>query len=326
MKKICITGGSGFIGTNAVESMISQGFDVINIDINPPKIHSHKTKWIYCDIRNLDQLRAVLLKFNPSHILHLAATTGMDVNDINFFNANTLGVKNLIQICNELPDLYRVVFTSSLLVCKNGYIPLSDDDYCPPNLYGKSKVVGEQYVRDFANNFSWVIVRPTSIWGPWFEHSYRSFFKVVSLGLYIHPGHKPIIKPLSYVGNTVHMMQKFLSTDLPGISGNTYYLADYPEASIQAWANIISQKFGLRSRPKVAPIIVLKVIAKCGDLLRLFGFKNPPLTSFRLGNMLTGEHYPIEKTEGVVGRLPYDLSEGVEKTISWMNNNLIQKD
>jgi nucleoside-diphosphate-sugar epimerase len=52
MKKICITGGSGFIGTNAMESMISQGFDVMNIDINPPKIISHKSKWVYCDVRN----------------------------------------------------------------------------------------------------------------------------------------------------------------------------------------------------------------------------------------------------------------------------------
>jgi hypothetical protein len=42
--------------------------------------------------------------------------------------------------------------------------------------------------------------------------------------------------------------------------------------------------------------------------------------------MLTGEHYPIEKTEGVVGKLPYDLSGGVEETICWMKNILIQKE
>ncbi|GIR15914.1 MAG: hypothetical protein CM15mP28_3840 [Pseudomonadota bacterium] len=36
-------------------------------------------------------------------------------------------------------------------------------------------------------------------------------------------------------------------------------------------------------------------MAKIGDTLKLLGWNDPPLTSFRLNNMLTGAHYPIEK-------------------------------
>jgi len=38
---------------------------------------------------------------NPTHILHLAAKTGMDSNDISFFSANIDGVKNLIECAEE---------------------------------------------------------------------------------------------------------------------------------------------------------------------------------------------------------------------------------
>ena len=51
----------------------------------------------------------------------------------------------------------------------------------PPNLYGESKVIGEKLVQESEINCDWVIVRPTSIWGPWFEHS-SDFFKVIDRG------------------------------------------------------------------------------------------------------------------------------------------------
>jgi GlcNAc-P-P-Und epimerase len=40
-------------------------------------------------------------------------------------------------------------------------------------------VIGEKLVRDSNMKCSWVIVRPTSVWGPWFEHAYRTFFRLV---------------------------------------------------------------------------------------------------------------------------------------------------
>ena len=66
-------------------------------------------------------------------------------------------------------------------------------------------------------------------------------------------------------------------------------------------------------------------MAKIGDLLQKFGWSEPPITNFRLNNMLTGAHYPIEKTEAVVGQLPYSFEKGVRSTLSWMyEQNLVK--
>jgi hypothetical protein len=35
--------------------------------------------------------------------------------------------------------------------------------------------------------------------------------------------------------------------------------------------------------------------------------------------MLTGAHYPIEKTQKIVGKLPFTLQEGVQQTVEWMD-------
>jgi nucleoside-diphosphate-sugar epimerase len=316
--RICVTGGSGFIGTTAMTWALSK-YKSINFDIRPPKILEHQHHWRFVDLRDAVSLTEALIEFQPTHILHLAAMTGMDIHDMSFFDANTKGVTNLIQATQKIDSLQRVLFASSLLVCPNGHVPSSDTEYDPPNLYGKSKVIGEKMIRDSRMKCSWVIVRPTSVWGPWFEHSYRTFFQVVDRGLFVLPGAQKIVKPLSFVGNTVHMMQHLLLHPDGQVEGQTYYLGDYPEHSIQEWANLISKTLGRQRKIPVFPISILWGLAAIGDLLKRMGWADPPLTKFRLKNMLTGAHYPIEKTQKIVGELPFTLQEGVQRTLEWMD-------
>ena len=323
--RICMTGGSGFIGTTAMNWFLEKDFPVINFDIKPPKVLEHQELWKYVDIRDTSSFTESLIEFQPTHILHLAAMTGMDIHDMSFFDANTMGVGNMIRATALLPDLQRVLFTSSLLVCRNGYVPSSDIDYCPPNLYGESKVIGEKLVRKSKMNCSWMIVRPTSIWGPWFEHSYRTFFQVVDRGLFVQPGAQQIVKPLSFVGNTVHMMQHLLLHPDRQVDGQTYYLGDYPEHSIQEWADQIRQMLGRNGKTPVSPVYILWGLASIGDLLKRMGWQDTPLTTFRLKNILTGAHYPIGKTQKLVGQLPFSMKDGVRQTLEWMRKEKLIK-
>ena len=62
----------------------------------------------------------------------------------------------------------------------------------------------------------------------------------------------------------------------------------------------------------------MKSIALAGDVLKKLGMSNPPLTSFRLNNLLTPMHYDLSATTAVAGRAPYTLDEGVQKTAEWI--------
>lgn len=319
--RMLVTGGSGFIGTTAVDQALARGHVVRNFDIKPPHEGTHTVYWEKVDIREREPFIAAIKAFNPTHILHLAAKTGMDLSSMDELAANTDGVQNLIDGASQLGNLRKVVFTSSLLVCKNGYVPNGAEDYCPPNLYGRSKMIGEQIVRRANPAFEWTIVRPTSIWGPWFEHSYKSFFQVVGKGLYFHPGKDDMIKPKSYVGNTVHMMYSLLLAEGDSCNRQVFYLADYPQGTTREWANEIARQLG-KNPIRTIPLPILRVTAWVGDILKRLG-RDFPITSFRLGNMLTGAVYPVDSTRSAVGDLPYSLEEGVAETIAWMKSQAL---
>jgi len=318
--KILLTGGSGFIGTNIVSWLINNNYAFINIDINPPKNTEHEPYWAKIDIRKKESLSSFIKDYCPTHILNLAADLGMDHKNIDNLQTNIKGVENLILAINNINTVKRAIFTSSLLVCKNGYIPKNNFEYNPPNYYGQSKVLGEKIIRSSNIKCEWAIVRPTSIWGPWFDYSYKSFFKMIDRNIYMHIGNQDFEKPASFVGNTVYMIVKILFNENNKINKSTYYLADYPWYSTREWANMIQKTLGTRPI-RTAPLWLLRIVAAIGDIIKVITRKDPPLTSFRLSNMLTGGAYPIKNTKDICGDLPYNLSEAVYKTAVWMHNH-----
>jgi nucleoside-diphosphate-sugar epimerase len=319
MSRIFVTGGSGFIGTNLIQSLIAGGNRVVNYDIKSPRNVIHSSVWIRGDVLELDTLVKEIGKFNPEYFVHLAART--DLNGINVaeYPANTDGVLNIVNATGKCDSLKRVLFASSRLVCKIGYSPKADDDYCPSTFYGESKVIGETIVRKYAykNPCIWTILRPTSIWGPWFDTPYKEFFMSILRRQYIHPIGRHIKKSFGYVGNSVYMIEKLLFCDPLLVDKKTLYLADYPPIEVKQWADLIASKSG-RPKPLELPEVILNIIALLGDLFKKAGWKSPPLTSFRLNNLLTDMVYDTKELEHICGELLYSVDEGVQETLNWL--------
>jgi nucleoside-diphosphate-sugar epimerase len=250
-------------------------------------------------------------------VLHLGARTDLRGKRVEDYPANTAGVVNLIAACARAEALDRVVFASSRMVCRIGYSPRHEEDYCPPNAYGASKVEGERLVRASDLHVPWVIVRPTSIWGPWFDVPYKDFFTAIRRGRYRHVrGHDPR-KSFGFVGNSVHQLEALLSAPADAIAGTTMYLADYPPLVLSEWAREIQGALGAPAI-RTVPEAPLRVAAAIGDLARAAGWKEPPLTRFRLANLLTEMVHDTGPLERIAGPLPHDMRNGVRSTVAWM--------
>ena len=63
MKKIIITGGSGFIGTNMVDFYLDKGLEILNVDIAKPLKQQHEPYWKKCDINDAVQIKKVINEF-----------------------------------------------------------------------------------------------------------------------------------------------------------------------------------------------------------------------------------------------------------------------
>ena len=316
MNKILITGGSGFIGTNLIEYLKGlNAFEILSLDIAEPKISSQQSLWRDIDIRNKAELGKAVLDFNPDYVIHLAARTDLNGTALNDYDANIGGVSNLLEALEGVPNLKRVIFTSSMYVCEPGYMPRDFEDYAPHTLYGESKVETEKIVKAKNPRYEWCIIRPTSIWGPWFGEPYNKFFHIVLNRMYFHMGSRACRKTYGYVDNAIYQIMALLNADVEGMNGKVFYIGDYEAYDITAWANEIAGYAGIKI-PRI-PYFCFKLAGWFGDFLKLFGIAFP-MTSFRLHNMTTDNVHDLRPIQEIAPNLPVGRKEGTKKTLEWI--------
>ena len=118
MKKIIVTGGLGFIGSNLINLLIKKNFFVINIDkisysssfYNTKEFKSLKNyKFIKCNIGEI-KFKKILFKYKPICIFNLAAETHVDRsidNPENFIQSNIVGVYNLLEYFKQYSKKFK---------------------------------------------------------------------------------------------------------------------------------------------------------------------------------------------------------------------------
>tara|TARA_A100001015_G_scaffold278315_1_gene338403 strand:+ start:566 stop:1585 length:1020 start_codon:yes stop_codon:yes gene_type:complete len=140
MKKVIVTGGLGFIGSNLVELLLEKKYKVINIDKNTYSSNFYNVKefkknknysFIKCDIANR-KLAKIINKHKPIGIFNLAAETHVDRSidgPEGFIQSNIIGVFNILEIFRK----YSVKNKKSRL------IHISTDEVYGDILTGRTK-------------------------------------------------------------------------------------------------------------------------------------------------------------------------------------------
>lgn len=316
--RLLITGGSGFIGTNLVEHFAISGTEFINLDITCNHSPVLASAWRDCDVMDEQAVERLFREFRPTHVVHLAARTDCRGRRLNDYLQNTEGTRNVLKAAVGTKSVRRVVLASTQFVCQPGHIPTHAEDYRPHTAYGESKIVMERIVRAMDPPFTWTIVRPTTIWGPWLIRHRRQVFPALRWGLYMHPGKSPVMRTWGYVGNVVHQLLRILELPDEIVHRQVFYLGDEP-IDLREWVNAFSRR--LRGREvRIAPRAVVRGLAVIGDLLAVAGF-DPPLTSSRYRSMTRDYLCPMEETFRVLGPSPFTMTEGVEATMRWLRES-----
>lgn len=179
-RKLLITGGAGFIGSEFVRQSVKRGQKVVVIDKltyagDLQRLAEVKTKYTFykVDISQKTKLDAVIKRERPHTIVHFAAETHVDrsIQDAEpFIQTNITGTQNLID-CARKYKVKKFLHISTDEVygeSQQGRF-LESSAIRPRNPYSATKAAAEFIVRAAVKTYRFpaVIIRPANNYGPW---------------------------------------------------------------------------------------------------------------------------------------------------------------
>ena len=170
MKKIIVTGGLGFIGSNLIELLLKKRFKVLNIDkvsyssnfFNTKEFSKNKNyKFLKCDLLNKKKLLKILKSYKPNGIFNLAAETHVDRSidqPKNFIYSNIIGLFNLLEVFrvyNNLKNGAKLIHVSTDEVYGDITFGRSKekDSYKPSSPYAASKASSDHLVSSYVRTY-----------------------------------------------------------------------------------------------------------------------------------------------------------------------------
>jgi len=165
MKKVIVTGGLGFIGSNLI-NILKEKYFVINIDkvtyasnFNNIRPEIKNYQFYKQDINNKIFIKNILKKFNPSIIFNLAAETHVDRSidgPKKFIESNILGVFNLLEAIRDYKKKIKLIHISTDEVygdIKKNYKSKEEDRYNPSSPYSASKASGDLLIKSYIRTY-----------------------------------------------------------------------------------------------------------------------------------------------------------------------------
>ena len=170
MKKIIVTGGNGFIGSNLINFLISKKYFVINIDKNKYSNGSYllnntkkkNYKFFKLDIKNKNILN-ILSKYKPNAIFNLAAETHVDRSieaPEDFINSNILGTFNILEQIRNYKKKYNKNLRLIHISTDEVYGDLKKNErsdelssYKPSSPYSASKASADHLIKSYVRTY-----------------------------------------------------------------------------------------------------------------------------------------------------------------------------
>ena len=296
MRRVAVTGASGFIGRHLVEHLAARGTGVVAVQrpFEPRAI--------------LDTLRDV------DAVIHLAGVVSA-LRERDYVAANVDGTRLVADACRTagLP----LVNISSLAAAgpASPRNPRSEDDPpAPINAYGRSKLEGERAIARL-DGLRWTTIRPGVVYGPR-DRALLPLFKVAARGLMPMVGRLDAAYSFIHVHDLVRAIAA--AVDRPAV-GDTVFAAHPLAVTTREILEAVRAASGARAAIIRVPMALTRAAAVAGDLAgRLRG--RPSVINSRRYAELASEGFVcrvdrLRDRFGVVAEI--GLPEGLADTYAW---------
>lgn len=291
-KKVLITGGTGFIGRNVVDELISRGWEVHSLVYPPFAPEKDGLVQYEMNLMDTDSVNKFLKEHNFENLIHLAWYVGpkCHVHDLNL--DWTLATLNLLKNFKENGGKrFAGAGTISEYEYKYGYLLEDETPTSPKTLYGESKnsiyKIASVYCKQNGIEFKWP--RIFNLYGP-AEKSQRLMPSVINSCL---------------KGEDVKVSDCLKFQDYLHVKDTACGIVDVFESDEQGAFNICSGK----------PVQLRTIVEKIAELTNFKGKILWGAIPAAFGDeVVVGNN---EKLKSIGWSQKYSLEEGLKETIDW---------
>lgn len=261
MKRVLITGASGFLGTNIKEYLIKKDYHLTCLGLDADSD-------IVCDLS-----QDTFAIDNIDYVIHLAGKAHMipktAAEKEAFFKVNYEGTKNLIESVKHIP-IKALVFISTVAVYGRDAGELIDENQ--PLLgttpYALSKIKAEEYLRDFSKKtpFKVIILRLPLVTGKHPVGNLKGMANAIKKGYYFRIGKADAQRSIIAASDIAKVLPELFEIE------GTYNFTDCTHPKISDIDSVLAKKYN--KRIKSLPYTLLKFIGKIGDVITFFPFNS----------------------------------------------------
>lgn len=323
-KKYLITGGAGFVGSHLIDYLVEDGEKLESIRVlvepgqNLSNLDGRKVEVVVGDIRDKKIVKKAV--DDVSVIYHLAAMTvdpGKTYED--YKTVNTNGTKNLLESI-DIKKIKKFIFFSSISVfglpAWSGDMINYDEsyrkNYAEP--YGKSKFYAEKEVID--SGIPYVIIRPTTVYGPKDKAGIYQLFKAVEINRFFIVGNGNNLMDYVYVKDLVRGAR--LAEKSRVVNEDFIIGAGKPTTQKQIINAVYSSVKRTQSNIHIPKWVLLPLSYPVEKIFMIVGMK-PLLFPNRVKVLTANCYFNTDKAKKMIGYKPkVDLKKGMKITADWI--------
>ena len=321
MKRILITGASGFIGSTLADAALAKGWEVtaaIRPNSDRQFLQDPRLQFLHLHFDNETALRRELEKAGRfDYVVHIAGTTKA-LNRESYFHTNADITRRFVDILRDAvirPDKFLFLSSLAALGPANGEERIRPQRVPHPvTAYGASKLAAEQYLESL-NDFPWVAIQPTAVFGPR-DKDILEFIKLVSKGFELYIGTQPQKVSFIYVKDLTDMILLALEH---GQSGRKYIAADNRDYTTDDLGAATREALNRRTLRLHLPMGIVRVVATVSETIGKWRGQMPPLNVDKL-NEIGGASWWCDASqtfEDLRFAPQYDLYSGIRETVEW---------
>jgi GlcNAc-P-P-Und epimerase len=312
--KICVVGGSGFIGTHFVRQLLASRHDITILD----KVQSAAFPDLCTlgDVRDLEALQAAFC--GRDLIVNLAAEHHDNVRPESlYFDVNAGGARNICEAARA-NRVERIIFTSTVAIYGLTSPGANEDTAAEPfNAYGESKWQAEGIFRSWAtedSRRSLTIVRPVVVFGEDNRGNVYNLLHQIRSGRFIMVGTGKNKKSMAYIANLVDFLESLLNEPQGTL---VYNYLDQPDLSARDLVSIARRAFGLRTNGVSVPYWVGLAGGTFFDILARLTGRQLPISAVRVRKFCSETVVSAARLVEREFKPRYSLQEGLERTIQY---------